>query len=443
MEDNIENVVWQEGMLLRPEHFQQNDHYWHHQLYTRATLLNRHQWGFSDITLNQQYLRMGKIGLAQAAGIFPDGTLFDISHTQKNPVINIAPGTGNQLIYLSLPLNGSQHQSMHKQDQARQPRTICFEADKFDQNSADKAAVKINCGRLNLQLRLQEEDYNGWIRMPVCHIQEVSGDGKIILSPNFHPTCLDFKASAFMTNSMQMLIGLLEQRVKVLALRMHSDNAVSNSEIGDFMMLQSINRALPRLKYWASVNPVHPEVLYLEWLTLLGDLSTYSSNHYLLDQPSYQHFDQKSCLTAIIEPLQQLLSEVLAQHVIALSLDDRQYGMQVAVINESNLVATATWVLAAHADAAGDVLQTLLPAKLKLSAVERINNLVNFNLPGIRLKPLAVAPRQLPFLANYVYFILDIQGEELRCLQESSGLAIHDSTQLEALDLKLWAIRED
>ena len=31
-------VVWQEGMLLRPQHFQQNDRYFEHQLKSRSRL---------------------------------------------------------------------------------------------------------------------------------------------------------------------------------------------------------------------------------------------------------------------------------------------------------------------------------------------------------------------------------------------------------------------
>jgi len=38
-----------------------------------------------------------------------------------------------------------------------------------------------------------------------------------------------------------------------------------------------------------------------------------------------------------------------------------------------------------------------LPAHLKVAPVERIRQLVNLHLPGIKLTPLPVAPRQIAF----------------------------------------------
>lgn len=36
---NTHKVIWQEGMLLRPQHFQHNDRYYDHQMKTRTQLL--------------------------------------------------------------------------------------------------------------------------------------------------------------------------------------------------------------------------------------------------------------------------------------------------------------------------------------------------------------------------------------------------------------------
>ncbi|WP_215201470.1 type VI secretion system baseplate subunit TssK, partial [Escherichia coli] len=46
-------------------------------------------------------------------------------------------------------------------------------------------------------------------------------------------------------------------------------------------------------------------------------------------------------------------------------------------------------------------------------AVEHIRQLVNLHLPGIRVKPLPVAPRQIPFHSNKTYFILEPNAEDM------------------------------
>ena len=86
-------------------------------------------------------------------------------------------------------------------------------------------------------------------------------------------------------------------------------------------------------------------------------------------------------------------------------------------------------------------LRQNLPSHLKAGAVEQIRQLVNLHLPGIRVRPLPVAPRQIPFHANKTYFVLEITAEERSQLERSGGFAFHVSGEFAGLDLKFWAIR--
>ena len=61
------NVVWHEGMLLRPQHFQQHDRYYDEQLTRRTSGLHAHAWGFTRLDLDTQFLALGKIVLSDAA----------------------------------------------------------------------------------------------------------------------------------------------------------------------------------------------------------------------------------------------------------------------------------------------------------------------------------------------------------------------------------------
>src|SRR5690606_14472446 len=71
-------VVWHEGILLRPQHFQQNDRYYDHQLKARTQLLHGCAHGFFNLEIDHQFLAMGKLVLSQASGILPDGSLFEL-----------------------------------------------------------------------------------------------------------------------------------------------------------------------------------------------------------------------------------------------------------------------------------------------------------------------------------------------------------------------------
>ena len=54
---NTDKTVWKEGMLLRPQHFQQNDRYYAHQLNMRTQLTSPYSWGFFNLEVDTSYLK--------------------------------------------------------------------------------------------------------------------------------------------------------------------------------------------------------------------------------------------------------------------------------------------------------------------------------------------------------------------------------------------------
>ena len=76
-----------------------------------------------------------------------------------------------------------------------------------------------------------------------------------------------------------------------------------------------------------------------------------------------------------------------------------------------------------------------------MGSVESIRQLVNLHLPGFKIKPLPVAPRQIPYHANKTYFILELSVEDLAQLEGSGGFAFHVSGEFSELELNFWAIR--
>jgi type VI secretion system protein ImpJ len=102
-------------------------------------------------------------------------------------------------------------------------------------------------------------------------------------------------------------------------------------------------------------------------------------------------------------------------------------------------------VLAARGQYPPDALRRRFPGSAKLGSVERIAQLVGVAVPGIGLHPMAVAPPQLPFVAQTTYFELDKSSERFRELRNSAGIAIHVPGEdwPKDVELELWAIRPE
>ena len=78
---------------------------------------------------------------------------------------------------------------------------------------------------------------------------------------------------------------------------------------------------------------------------------------------------------------------------------------------------------------------------IKITTPDKIRQLVSVQLPGIELKPLVSAPRQLPYHAGYTYFHLDTGCDDWLDVQRSHSIAFHVAGDFPELDMQLWAIR--
>ena len=110
-------------------------------------------------------------------------------------------------------------------------------------------------------------------------------------------------------------------------------------------------------------------------------------------------------------------------------------------MSDRDLLTSATFVLAVNAQMPPETVRTGFPAQVKIGSIEKIRDLVNLQLPGIGLRPLPVAPRQLPFHAGYTYFELDRSSEYWQQLSNSAGFALHVAGDFPGLQMQFWAIR--
>ena len=216
------------------------------------------------------------------------------------------------------------------------------------------------------------------------------------------------------------------------------------AEIADFLMLQTINRYEPFFVHLKAIPTLHPERFYSICLNLAGDMSTFndSNSRRPIAYPEYQHDALALCFNALMTDLRRLLTIKLISGAIAIQLEDRQYGVRIAIIHDKGLFKSANFILAVNAQLPAETIRTKLPAHIKIGPAEKIRDLVNLALPGIPLTPLPVAPRQIPFHAGFNYFELERENELWKQLEHSAGLAIFIAGEFPGLELEFWAIKE-
>ncbi|MBX8488840.1 type VI secretion system baseplate subunit TssK [Pseudomonas cichorii] len=437
-------VIWREGMLLRPQHFQHNDRYYDHQMKVRTRLAGAYVWGFTELVIDPQFLTSGQIVIAQASGVLPDGSIFDLGDRDKPLALDIPPNTMDTPVYLALPLvTGNCIEARGAEQPDVLARYTSYTRKVSDSNAGEGNSTEIICARPDFRLLPGEQQgEQTYVRLKVCHVLSASPDKAITLAPGFTPTFINARRSTYLTSCLKEVVGLLEYRGDVIARRVRASGKVGGGQVGDFMMLQLINRTELLLRHYLNIEEVHPEELYRVLLVMLGDLATFGSDtRRPVLNSGYRHSDQEATFSALMAEIRQVLSMVLEQHATELELQARQYGVLVSPRVDQQLLGSASFVLAASAHCDTEELRHRLPSHLKVGSVESIRELVNLHLPGIRLRPLPVAPRQIPFHSNKTYFILELTAQEQALVENSGGFAFHVSGEFDGLDLQFWAIR--
>lgn len=194
-----ERVIWTEGMGVSPVHFQQQDRHVDAQLRMRGAMLKPHAWGFTEFLIDEQYLSLGKVVLSKAAGMLPDGTLFEIGHGQPPLSLDIAPGLTGKRIMLALPMaveGGAETRDEETSGlSTRYIRTPLRIRDHNAYKEKNSSETSILCGRFDMRLMFEEDsDLKGYVTMPVAHVVECRQDKSVLLDKEFMPTFCTWRA---------------------------------------------------------------------------------------------------------------------------------------------------------------------------------------------------------------------------------------------------------
>jgi type VI secretion system protein ImpJ len=438
-------IIWSEGTFLQPQHFQQHDRHLEGQLEQRARALRAYGYGFLEIVVDESLLELGKLALRSARGVLPDGTPFDCpARDPLPPPLDVPATLRDSIVTLALPVRrpGVDEADLGGAGTDSLARYVAGELEVRDSNAAFDRTALIQIGRLRLQLLKGADVTAAYSGLGVARVIERRADNRVMLDQAYIPPMLDTGAWPALASLLRDVHGLLHQRGDALATRMSQPGPGGIAEIAEFLWLETINRFEPIFAHLAATTPLHPESLYAVCLSLAGELSTFTrDSRRPIAYPVYRHDDLAGSFGPVIADIRRSLSMVLERNAIPIELQERAYGLRVATIPDSDLVKTARFVLAAKAQLQPERLQASLPTLVKIGPVERIRDLVNLNLPGIVLRSLPVAPRQIPYHAGFLYFELERSGDLWKVTEQSRALAMHIAGEFPGLELEFWAVR--
>lgn len=443
-----QRVAWVEGMLMEPQHFQQQERYLEHLTEMRARSLSALAWGFHTLGINQGLLDQGKIALNYAGGIFPDGTPFNMGENEALP-LPFDPGENCQgsVVCLSILMDIPGNTFIDLTQNRHSSRFIALDAEVKDRNHGIAAEgtpqiATLQLGQLQSRLNLRDSISDAESMLPIAYIKERTRDGRLILDDNFLPPMLDFRAIGWLENAVSELLGLIVQRLEAVYRPDVLLSIGGLSELLELLLLQTLSEYNLKLSHILVQKQIHPEQLFQLLLGLLGRLSTIPGGEkpWLRQDLLYTHHEPHNGYFALFAALRRALSLVIEAPAVALSFVER--GDNIYLCQNDAQLRLEKLIFTVSAKLPAETIRTYFPAQTKLGPVEKIVQLIDLQLPGARMIPMSSPPRYIPYYPNSVYFEVDHTDAMYKEMMSGSAIALSIVGDFPELHFEVWGLRQ-
>ncbi|QOY88431.1 type VI secretion system baseplate subunit TssK [Paludibaculum fermentans] len=428
----LEPVVWTKGTILNAQHLQLQDRYLEDSLRFRLNATQFQPWGFTKLRIDDEALAAGIINLTQAAGIFPDGLLFDVPELDAGPApkpigSHFGPDDSRLDFCLAIPHyreRGINVAGLQRQVDARYRAEIAMVSDE----NTGRSEKPVTLARKNLRIIVEGESVEGMSTIPVGRILRTPA-GLFELDSRCVPPLLDFHANDYLSAIARRLVEILSARSDALSgLRRQKNQSLADftaSDIASFWLLYTVNSALPIFQHLYAAPGIHPEMIYSEMLSLAGALTAFSMKLQPRNLPIYDHENLGVCFTELDEALRMLLTTVVPSNFVSLPLKLVQPSIYATSIDREDYFKNTRMYLAIQAETNQAEIIRRTPQLVKICSADYIEHLVQTALPGIPLRHVPAPPSSIPVKLNFNYFSLEQKGGPYEAVVRARNLAVY------------------
>jgi type VI secretion system protein ImpJ len=443
----LQAVLWTKGVLLTPQHLQTQDHFLEDLLQFQLFSLAFFPWGFQRLVIDREALDGGVFALSSAAGILPDGLLFDMPDSDKPPAPKPLEDCWEQDqetldVFLAIPESRQGGFNISSDQPEASTRFRAEVVLRRDENTG-LTEKPIQVARKNFRLAVEGESLDGTSYLPVARVRRLAAGG-VELDAHFVPPLLDIGASDYVMAIARGLVEILTAKsTAISATRRQKNQSLADfgiSDVANFWLLYTVNTHLPQLRHLLETSHGHPGELFKVMLSLAGALTTFSSTVHPRDLQGYDHADLSSCFGDLDQKLRELLETVVPARCETVPLRLVQPTIYAAALDQERYLAAPQLFLAFKADIEHTEAASKVPQLVKISSSDRIDSLIKQALPGIQLSHVAKPPSTLPVRLDYSYFALGRTGSEWDAVALARNLAVYVPSELPNVQLELIVI---
>lgn len=442
-------VVWNEGMLLSPQHFQQQDNYHESLLAARINSILSYEWGVLDLGVNRDAITNGSFELTRCLAIMPDGLLVNLPERDLAPDPRaIEEHFDSEVetlgVYLAIPAQRAGAANFARNGGADRTARYQQDAGTVTDDITGDGERQIAFARSNLRILFEPEIRDGYSAIKIAELARTA-TGKPALSETFVPPGLNIAASPWMVNTLRGIVEILITKSSTLGERRRQRAGsladFTTSEVAIFWLLHTVNSALPRLNHLLRTRLTHPESLYMEMAELLGELMTFATDRHPKDITPYNHEDLYGTFNYLASEIRELLEIVIPTRCVPIPLERTRESLYVGRVQDERLLAEAAFYIGVRAVVAESQLIERVPRIIKIASRDVIDAVIGSALPGVTLTHASPPPASIPTRVGFHYFALDSIGPYWDGIRGSKSLAVYVPDEFPDEKVEMYAIK--
>lgn len=443
-------IVWNEGMLLTPHHFQQFDNYHEEMLNSRVRSMMQHEYGILELRFSAEAIANGNFQITTCRGVLPDGLFVNVPDAEAvpdmRPIGNHFRVDADRLgVHLAIPAKKMGEANYQASGAATNGNLRYLqEGRSVKDETTGSNEQPVAYAKSNLRIIFDDELRDGFTSMKIAELQRTP-TGQVKVADEYIPPILKISANDWLTAMVRQIVEILITKGASLSEQRRQANAsladFTTSEVAVFWLLHTINNSIPIMSHYFRSPVLHPERLYEEMSRLIGQLMTFSVEMQPKDIVKYDHDDLYFTFSNLAAQLRELLETVIPSRCVAIPLEKTRDTLYVGRIDDERLIKEAGFFLAVRAQMPEAKLIEGVPRVVKIASRDVIDSVIGSALPGVVLTHASPPPAPIPTRVGFKYFQLDNIGPYWNGIAGSKVISVYVPNDIPDEKIELYAVK--
>ena len=443
-------IVWNEGMLLTPHHFQQWDNYHEDLLNSRVQSILPFEYGVLDLGINNEAIANGNFQITRCRAVLTDGLMINVPDAEAVPDLrpvgdHFAAESERLGVHLAIPARKTGETNFQASGAKTSPNVrFLQEGALVKDETSGTNEQPLAYAKSNLRIIFDDELRDGFTTIKIAELERTP-TGQLKISDDYIPPILKVSASVWLASMLRQLVEILITKSGSLGEQRRQSKAsladFTTSEVAVFWLLHTINSSIPVMAHFFRSPLLHPEKLYLEMATLVGKLMTFSVDSHPKDIIKYDHDDLYLTFSNLSAQLKDLLETVIPSRCVPIPLEKTRETLYIGRIEDERLLKEAAFYLAVRSQMPEGKLIEGVPRVVKIASRDAIDQVIGAALPGVVLTHSNPPPAPIPTRIGFKYFQLDTIGPYWNGIKGSKLIAVHVPDEIPDEKLEMYAVK--